>query len=131
LVIAEEILDGLEALAQARGWLAQHGLDGLGGVTQPFGGLAGFVQGQVAVTVQGSEADAAGVGLPALAGASDRGNRSSSRLALCPDECEREVGYCPECLHEAAERNAEAGLAYCTPETRLMPASSQWLDHQQ
>jgi hypothetical protein len=56
---------------------------------------------------------------------------SSLPPSLCPDECDCEVAYCSECLREATERNAEAGLAYHTPGTRLMLAPSQLQDHQQ
>jgi hypothetical protein len=48
--------------------------------------------------------------------------------ALCPDECDCEVAYCSDCLRAAAERNAEAGVAYTTHGARLMLDSSpsQW-----
>ncbi len=55
-------------------------------------------------------------------------NSSSLPPARCPDECDCEVAYCSDCLRAAAERNAEAGVAYTTPGARLMLDSSpsQW-----
>jgi hypothetical protein len=52
LMLAEEILDELESLAQPLSRLAHRGLDGLGGVAQPLGRLAGLMQG-IVTTVTG------------------------------------------------------------------------------
>ena len=49
LVVPEQVLHRLEPLAQPPGRLAHRRFGGLGGVAQPFGRLAGFVQGQVAL----------------------------------------------------------------------------------
>jgi hypothetical protein len=38
----------------------------------------------------------------------------------CEPGCERMVTYCQECLHDAARRNADAGLVWSPPGTRFL-----------
>jgi hypothetical protein len=40
--------------------------------------------------------------------------------SLCEPGCERMVTYCQDCLHDAVRRNADAGLAWSPPGTRLL-----------
>lgn len=42
----------------------------------------------------------------------------------CGGECDLEVTYCQDCLRDAVRRNADAGLAWSLPGTRLLIDSS-------
>lgn len=42
----------------------------------------------------------------------------------CEPGCECEIVYCQDCLQDAAQRNADAGLVWSPPGTRLLFDSS-------